>query len=113
MDNQNVANTLLLHTTIRRTKDIQEQLKYLCAVLQNVATIDLWQLEDSATEHFKPCKKAEARLMELRDLFLESVSEIDIRPAVFQFAVDNNLTVLSLQRDEQKLEEVFQQLTKG
>ena len=36
----------------------------------------------------------------------------DIRPAVFQFAVDHNLTVLSLHREEQKLEEVFQQLTK-
>ncbi|MBC8314427.1 MAG: gliding motility-associated ABC transporter ATP-binding subunit GldA [Bacteroidales bacterium] len=43
---------------------------------------------------------------------LESTTEIDIRPAVFQFAVDNGLTVLSLQRDEQKLEEVFQELTK-
>ena len=31
---------------------------------------------------------------------------------LFQFAVDNGLTVLSLQRDEQRLEEVFQELTK-
>ena len=44
---------------------------------------------------------------------LESTTEIDIRPAIFQFAVDNGLTVLSLQRDEQKLEEVFQELTKS
>jgi ABC-2 type transport system ATP-binding protein len=36
----------------------------------------------------------------------------DIRPAVFQFAVDHKLTVLSLHREEQKLEEVFQELTK-
>ena len=43
---------------------------------------------------------------------LESTTEIDIRPAIFQFAVDNGLTVLSLQRDEQKLEKVFQELTK-
>jgi len=43
---------------------------------------------------------------------LESAPEIDIRPAVFQFAVANGLTVLSLQRDEQKLEKVFQELTK-
>ena len=44
---------------------------------------------------------------------LEAVSEIDIRPTVFQFAVDKGLTVLSLQREEQKLEEVFQELTKS
>jgi ABC-2 type transport system ATP-binding protein len=36
----------------------------------------------------------------------------DIRPAIFQFAVSNGLTVLSMHREEQKLEEVFQELTK-
>jgi ABC-2 type transport system ATP-binding protein len=36
----------------------------------------------------------------------------DIRAAVFQFAVDNKLMVLSLHREEQKLEEVFQDLTR-
>ncbi|MFH1159772.1 MAG: hypothetical protein V1733_02350, partial [bacterium] len=43
---------------------------------------------------------------------LESDPSIDIRPAVFKFAVDNGLTVLSLHREEQKLEEVFQELTR-
>jgi ABC-2 type transport system ATP-binding protein len=37
----------------------------------------------------------------------------DIRPAVFRFAVEHNLTVISLHREEQKLEEVFQELTKN
>jgi len=37
----------------------------------------------------------------------------DIRAAVFQFAVEKNLTVLSLTREEQKLEEVFQELTRN
>ena len=36
----------------------------------------------------------------------------DIRASIFRFAVDNGLTVLSLHREEQKLEEVFQELTK-
>jgi len=35
----------------------------------------------------------------------------DIRPAIFSFAVNNNLTVLSLQKQESSLEEVFRQLT--
>ena len=43
---------------------------------------------------------------------LESLPSIDIRPAIFKFAVDNGLTVLSLQRDEHRLEEVFQELTR-
>ena len=37
----------------------------------------------------------------------------DIRADVFQFAVDQKFTVLSLHREEQKLEEVFQELTRG
>jgi ABC-2 type transport system ATP-binding protein len=43
---------------------------------------------------------------------LTSDPSIDIRPTVFKFAVDNGLTVLSLQREEQRLEEVFKELTK-
>jgi len=35
----------------------------------------------------------------------------DIRGDVFNFAVNNQLTVLSLQKEEQKLEELFQELT--
>jgi ABC-2 type transport system ATP-binding protein len=36
----------------------------------------------------------------------------DIRPNIFNFAVENGLTVLSLHREEQKLEGVFQELTR-
>jgi len=44
---------------------------------------------------------------------LESDPGEDIRAAVFNFAVDQGLTVLSLHRDDLKLEEVFQELTKN
>ena len=43
---------------------------------------------------------------------LQSKTGVDIRPEVFKFAVQNNLTVLSMQKEEQRLEKVFQQLTK-
>jgi ABC-2 type transport system ATP-binding protein len=43
---------------------------------------------------------------------LHASGEEDIRPNIFNFAVENGFTVLSLHRDEQKLEDVFQQLTK-
>ncbi|MCX6241815.1 MAG: gliding motility-associated ABC transporter ATP-binding subunit GldA [Bacteroidetes bacterium] len=43
---------------------------------------------------------------------LESETGLDIRAGVFKFAVDKGLTVLSMQKEEQKLEEVFQELTK-
>jgi len=37
---------------------------------------------------------------------------VDIRPAVFRFAVDNGLQVLGLQKSERGLEEVFKELTR-
>jgi ABC-2 type transport system ATP-binding protein len=35
----------------------------------------------------------------------------DVRELIFKFAVDNNLAVLSMQKSERGLEEIFQQLT--
>lgn len=40
-------------------------------------------------------------------------SSTDIRNAVFQFAVQTNNSVLSLQKEERNLEDIFHQLTKG
>lgn len=42
---------------------------------------------------------------------IEAEGDEDIRPAIFSFAVKNNLTVLSLQKEESNLEEVFRHLT--
>jgi ABC-2 type transport system ATP-binding protein len=44
---------------------------------------------------------------------IESSGIQDIRPAIFSYAVSNNLTVLSLQKKENNLEEVFRILTNG
>jgi len=43
---------------------------------------------------------------------LQTTQEGDIRPAVFQFAVQNGLAVLAMQKEEQKLEDVFKELTR-
>jgi ABC-2 type transport system ATP-binding protein len=43
---------------------------------------------------------------------IESVTDKDIRPDIFKFAVENNLTVLSMSKEEKTLEEVFQELTR-
>jgi len=49
-----------------------------------------------------------------KDLWLiEAEGKEDIRPAIFSFAVKNNHTVLSLQKEESSLEEVFRHLTSG
>ena len=41
-----------------------------------------------------------------------SDSKFDLRPALFEFAVNNKLTVLQMNMEEQKLETIFQELTK-
>ena len=41
-----------------------------------------------------------------------SDSKFDLRPALFEFAVNNELTVLQMNMEEQKLESIFQELTK-
>ena len=46
-------------------------------------------------------------------LEIESGTNIDIRPLIFQFAVKNNLTLLSLYEKQQNLENVFQQITRN
>lgn len=38
--------------------------------------------------------------------------DVDARAAIFQFAVDNKLQVLGMQREERKLEDVFKELTR-
>lgn len=43
---------------------------------------------------------------------LETSSDSDIRPQIFQYAVQNNFAVLTMHKEEQKLEDVFKQLTK-
>ena len=41
-----------------------------------------------------------------------SDSKLDLRPALFEFAVHNKLTVLQMNMEEQKLETIFRDLTK-
>lgn len=43
---------------------------------------------------------------------LQSLGNNDLRPEIFQFAVKNGLTVLSMQKHEKNLEDVFHELTR-
>jgi ABC-2 type transport system ATP-binding protein len=43
---------------------------------------------------------------------LTTAGELDIRKEIFDFAVQNKLSVLTLNKEEQKLEDVFKALTK-
>lgn len=71
-------------------------------------------------EFDKPCSKnlltsiegvASVEMITETQWKLISDGKTDIRPLVFQFAVQHQLTVLSMQKQEQKLEDIFHQLT--
>jgi ABC-2 type transport system ATP-binding protein len=47
-----------------------------------------------------------------RTLKLHVTTNIDIRPDVFRYAVENNLGVLTIQKEEKKLEDIFKNLTR-
>ncbi len=48
-----------------------------------------------------------------RKWMITAHAESDCRSKIFQFAVQKNITVLSLQKEERSLEEIFQTLTKN
>ena len=52
------------------------------------------------------------RKIDAKNWLLESMDETDIRQRIFDFAVQTGLSVLSMQKKEKSLEEVFQDLTR-
>ena len=51
-----------------------------------------------------------ARLLQSNTWLLTPNESTDLRPVVFQFAVDKGLTVLAMSKETQSLETIFQQL---
>lgn len=56
---------------------------------------------------------SEVKKLDDTQWLIGSNAEKDIRPAIFEFAVANGLSVLTIQKEEQRLEDVFKRLTNG
>ena len=54
----------------------------------------------------------EVKLLEGNTWHIMTDTNVDIRKDIFNYAVANKLSVLALQKEEQKLEDIFKQLTK-
>jgi len=68
--------------------------------------------EDPPKEKMEKIPGAEkAMKVKEKTWLVQSIASQDIRPAIFSFAVENNLVVLSMHKQEKKLEEVFRELT--
>ena len=87
-----------IYSVIRRSKQVVD------------VEFDKDTTEESIKEiaHISTVRKIRNNLWQI-----EAEGDEDIRPALFNFAVRNNLTVLSLQKQENNLEEVFRHLTSG
>jgi len=72
------------------------------------------EFETTVTEKQLLSISGVAKAMRINDLSwrLQAKPGEDIRPRINKFAVENNLTLLSLHREEHNLEQVFQELTK-
>jgi len=54
----------------------------------------------------------EVKLLEGNIWHIMTDADVDIRKDIFNYAVANKLSVLAMQQEEQKLEDIFKQLTK-
>ncbi|MCK5367493.1 MAG: gliding motility-associated ABC transporter ATP-binding subunit GldA, partial [Cyclobacteriaceae bacterium] len=46
-------------------------------------------------------------------ILIEARKDIDVRPAIFKFATDNDFTLVGLTQESNSMEDVFRQLTKS
>lgn len=53
----------------------------------------------------------EAKVLENNTWIISSTSEVDIRPLLFKFSVEKGAEVLTMQKEEQTMEQIFKDLT--
>jgi ABC-type multidrug transport system ATPase subunit len=77
---------------------------------QDIVTVEF---ETRTTEKMLLSIQGVAEAIKINDFAwkLQAKAGEDIRPRINKFAVDNNLTLLSLHREQHNLEKVFQELT--
>lgn len=80
--------------------------------LQNSQQVVAGFAETVAAEQLLDVKEIKSAVPDGKNWLIESDGSTDIRPLIFRFAVENNLTLLTLQERQQNLESIFHQLTR-
>jgi ABC-2 type transport system ATP-binding protein len=92
-------------------------LKQIPGVIDVTAQLAVGSGQFASSIQHPALRQAQGTASSIQDLsaiwHISSKSTDDVRGDIFRFAVDNKLTVLSMQKEELKLEEVFQELTKN
>mgnify|MGYP006302294847 CR=1 FL=1 len=80
--------------------------------MQNSQQVIAGFAEPVAAEQLLAVKEIKSAVQDGKTLLVESDGTTDIRPLIFRFAVENHLTLLTLQEKQQNLESIFHQLTR-
>lgn len=80
--------------------------------LQNSQQVVTGFAESVAAKQLLAVKEIKSVVQDGKNWLIESDGSTDIRPLIFRFAVENNLTLLTLQEKQQNLESIFHQLTR-
>ena len=80
--------------------------------LQNSQQVVAAFAEMVSSDQLLSVKEIKSAVQEGKNWLIESDGSTDIRPLIFRFAVENNLTLLTLQEKQQNLESIFHQLTR-
>jgi ABC-2 type transport system ATP-binding protein len=91
--------------------DTRENITRLSQLKKQLVTVE-FDRDPDAAELLKIPGADRAERLRANVWQVESSSGEDIRPAIFAFAVDRNIMVLSLQKEEKSLESIFQELTR-
>jgi len=80
--------------------------------LQNSQQVVAGFAEPVSSNQLLSVKEIKSVVRDDKNWLIESDGSTDIRPLIFRFAVENNLTLLTLQEKQQNLESIFHQLTR-
>jgi ABC-2 type transport system ATP-binding protein len=87
------------------TKNLQaaalQQVTYVVEFDQEIQKQDLLKIEGVIA----------AQVLADKSWVLQTNTLVDVRKNIFDFAVKNNLVLLSIQKEEEKLEDIFRKLT--
>jgi len=90
-------------------KPVSEINKLTRTKKQSVFTEFAEEINESIFKQFS--EPVSFRKVTSKSFIFESAADEDIRPEIFQFAVNQKLTILTLQQKEQNLEDIFRMLT--
>ncbi len=90
--------------------DSKENIRKGITAAESIVTVE-FDRETTAGELMKIAGVSSVTPLKYNSWALGSSPSDDIRPAIFAFAVERKLTVLSLQKETSSLEDIFRQLT--